>query len=317
MNILVTGGGGFQGSHIVEALLSRGHFVRVLTTPSLLSQGNLSSIINNPNLQLIWGSVTDNESVSKSVTDCDVIIHLAAHINVDESIRKPEDHVLVNVIGTLHLLKAAHEQKARMIYGSSCEVYGTDDVESISENHILNPRSPYAASKAAADRLVQSFHLTYGLDTTIVRPFNIFGPRQKSRRQGGAVIPTFVELIHSGQSPRIFGSGKQMRDYLYVDDIVQGYMLVLETSSLNGDVINFGSGEGVSILTLTDDIISSMKSDLKPVFEKPRPGEVNRFVADTRKASALGFKPKISFKEGINRYVDWFTRNHANQEAKA
>ena len=117
----------------------------------------------------------------------------------------------------------------------------------------------------------------------------------------GKQIQIQVELIHSGQSPRIFGSGKQMRDYLYVDDIVQGYMLVLETSSLNGDVINFGSGEGVSILTLTDDIISSMKSDLKPVFEKPRPGEVNRFVADTRKASALGFKPKISFKEGINR----------------
>lgn len=306
MEILVTGGAGFQGSHLCESLLADGHWVTVLNTSSKSANRNTNDFRSHPRAAFISGSVTDGETVHRAVREHHVVFHLAANINVDQSLGDPESFLETNVMGTYRVLEAVRRYKNRLIYVSTCEVYGDGhnlrDGELLDETAELKPNSPYGASKAAADRLCYSYYRSYGLDVTIVRPFNIFGVRQKTGRFG-ALIPRLVRQAINGENLTIFGDGSASRDYLYVSDIVRAYTLVLENSALRGRTINFASG----INTRVKDIVEYVagKFDAKIERREARAGEVARFPANIDFAKSLGFKPEVGIWEGIDRYIQW------------
>ena len=341
MNILVTGGAGFQGSHLVEALVRKGHFVRILNTPSEHAKGNvrkyLARLIADGHVELVWGSIVDRYLLDMCMKDIERVFHLAAKINVDESLKVPLDFLDINVKGTENVLLAAASKKADMVYSSSCESYGDNlygtayilesarkykaELEVVSsaaiygigskhkmdEYHPLCPASPYAATKAAADRICFSYARSYGLPIKIVRPFNIFGPRQKESGFG-AVVPMFFKQAMDaiGGPLKIFGNGKQTRDYLYIDDLVRAYLIIAECSDFNGKAVNVGSGVETSVndIARTVNRLTGRPSDF--IEHIPgRSGEVNSFVADTTLIERFGFKPKITFEEGMKLYYDW------------
>lgn len=303
MRILITGGTGFQGSHLTEHFLREGHEVTVLNTFSQRSKNNVASIQNRQNLNVVWGSITDKEIVDKTIKDQDVVFHLAARINVDESIEEPSSYLDVNVYGTYNILEAVRKYGNRLIYASTCEVYGAPaQKQLINEETELRPYSPYAASKAAADRLCFAYYKTFDINVTIVRPFNIYGPRQKDEK-GGAVIAIFANKASKGEILKVFGSGEQTRDYLYIDDLVKAYDLVFKNNKLKGEVINFGTGQEIKIKEIAEYI--AKKLNTKVEYAASRKGEVERFAADITKAKKLGFSPTVKIWDGIDKYLLW------------
>lgn len=304
MKILVTGGGGFQGSHLVESLLKNGHTVSVFTTFSEASQKNLEGVF--PKINLIWGSVTDKEAVEKSVRGHDVVFHLAAHINVDESLKDPLVFFHANILGMYNILEAVRKSGSRLILTSSCEVYGDGHElkkgEKLSETSELKPNSPYAASKVSADRIAYSYYKSFDVDVTIVRPFNIYGERQKSGTFG-ALIPILVSRAMRGEDLVVFGDGHATRDYTHVSDVISAYNLVLKNKNLKGKTVNFASGVDVSVKDIAEYIAKKFK--VKIVNGPARAGEVERFPADITFAQSLGYTPKVDIWHGIDRYIKW------------
>jgi dTDP-glucose 4,6-dehydratase len=304
MRILITGGAGFIGSHLADRWLAEGHRVTILNTLSDSAEANLRVI--RPGASVVWGSITDQEVVTKTLRDHDVIVHLAARIHVDESIADPGSTWMANVLGAYNVLEAARRQGARVIYGSSCEVYGFSEALPIAEGAELRPHSPYAASKAAGDRLCYAYFKTYGLNVTVVRPSNVYGERQK-KGVGGALIPTLVSRALAEKSLMVFGDGKQSREYLNVDDVVRAYDLILNRERLAGEAINVGSGVTVSILEIAQFIAA--RTGVKIEHAPARPGEVPAFLLDSSKVKRLGFSPQVSIWDGLDRYVQWQTSN--------
>ena len=306
VRILVTGGAGFQGSHLCEALLAMGHRVTVLNTLSDAANRNMRNFAANELADIVFGSVFDGELVGKTARDHDVVFHLAANINVDKSLDDPRSFLETNVMGTYHVLEAARAHGLRVIFASTCEVYGDGHSPGpdalLDESAELRPNSPYAASKAAADRLCYSYYRSYGMDITMVRPFNIFGERQKSGAFG-ALIPILVRRAIAGQDLTVFGDGTATRDYLHVGDAVQAYQLVLETSDLGGRAINFASGTNTSVRDIAEYIAA--KFSTRVVNGPARPGEVTRFPASIALAKSIGFSPKVGIWAGIDRYIEW------------
>jgi nucleoside-diphosphate-sugar epimerase len=255
---------------------------------------------------IVFGSVTDWELVSKTARDHDVVFHLAANINVDKSLDDPRSFLETNVMGTYHVLQAAREHGSRVIFASTCEVYGDGHTLApdalLDETAELRPNSPYAASKAAADRLCYSYYRSHGLDVTMVRPFNIFGERQKSGAFG-ALIPILVRRAIAGQDLTVFGDGSATRDYLHVSDVIEAYRLVLESPNLTGRAINFASGTNTSVRDIAEYIAA--KFSARVVNGPARPGEVTRFPASIALAKSIGFAPKVGIWEGIDRYIEW------------
>ena len=304
MKILVTGGAGFQGSHLVEALIKKGHKVSVLNTYSETSLSNLANVLTKINL--IWGSVTDKEIVDKSVRGHDVVFHLAAHINVDESLKDPEVFVRANIFGMYNVLEAVRKHGSRLILTSSCEVYGDGhDLkkgEKLTETSELKPNSPYAASKAGAERFAYSYYKSFGTDVTIIRPFNIYGERQKNGTFG-ALIPILVAKAMRGEDLTVFGDGHAERDYNHVSDIIRAYLLVLENKNLKGKTINFASGVNTSVKDIAEYIAKKFKVNV--VHGPARAGEVERFPADISFAKSLGYAPKMDIWKGIDQYIKW------------
>jgi dTDP-glucose 4,6-dehydratase len=304
MKILITGGAGFQGSHLTESLLAQGHEVTILNTYADDTNRNIAGF--EKDVRLIFGSVTDKTIVEKTVRGQDVVFHLAANINVDESLKNPYSFIEANIIGTHNVLEAVKEQHARMIYASTCEVYGDGhtlkDGELLDETAELSPNSPYAASKAGADRWCNAYHKSFGVNVTIVRPFNIYGERQKSGTFG-ALIPILVRKAMQGQTLTIFGEGNATRDYLHVSDLVDAYNLVLKHSELAGSAINFASGVNTPVKDIAEYIAKAFGANVE--HGPARPGEVERFPADIRKAKSLGFEPKVGIWEGIDKYIAW------------
>lgn len=309
MKILITGGAGFQGSHLSEFLLKIGHKISILNTYSERAVFNLLTIRDKINL--IWGSVTDKELVEKSVRGHDVIFHLAARINVDESLKYPETVIFNNIFGAVNALEAVRKYGSRLIYASSCEVYGDGhdlkDGELLNESSELKPNSPYGASKAAVDRICYAYFRSFGLDVTIVRPFNLYGERQKSGLFG-ALIPILTAKAIRGENLTVFGDGSATRDYTHISDIVRAYNLVLENPSLKGKAINFASGQNTRVKDIAEYI--AKKLYVKVVYGPSRPGEVMRFPADISFARSLGYFPKISIWEGIDKYIQWVKMNN-------
>ena len=300
MRILITGGAGFQGSHLAEFWLDAGHQVTLLNTYSEEALRNIESFADR--VRTIWGSVTDTEIVEKTLRDEDVVVHLAARISVDESIDSPRSTVDVNVLGTWNILEAVRKSRARLIYASSCEVYGSAQPVPVDEHSGLMPHSPYAASKAAADRLCFAYYKTYGVAVTVARPCNIYGERQRSGG-GGAVIPIFLDKALKGEPLTVFGDGQQRREYMFIDDLVAAYDLILNRSELAGETINFGTGETVPVKEIAERITNTIGGSIN--YGSERPGEVHGFQLDSGKASGLGFNPAVGFSEGLARYIQW------------
>lgn len=304
MKILITGGAGFQGSHLSEFLLSEGHDVTVLNTYSKEIEPNIAVI--GSRARVIYGSITDRTIVDKSIRGQDVVFHLAANVNVDQSLKDPLSFLEVNVMGTHNVLEAVRENHVRMIYASTCEVYGDGhtlkDGELLDETAELSPNSPYAASKAAADRWCNAYHKSFGVNVTIVRPFNIYGERQKSGTFG-ALIPILVRKALKGETLTVYGEGTATRDYLNIDDLVSAYNLVLHHPELSGKAINFASGVNTSVKDIAEYIAKAFGANIE--FGPARPGEVSRFPADISLAKSIGFAPEVGIWEGIDRYIAW------------
>jgi dTDP-glucose 4,6-dehydratase len=315
--VLITGGAGFIGSHLCERCISKGYTVVCLDNFLNGSLGNIRALLNNKNFKLVNGDVRDVNLMEKVISSgIDTIIHLAAQIHVDRSIIEPKETYETNVLGTINLLELARRYDVeKFIYGSTSEVYGSAEYVPMDENHPLNPMHPYGASKLAADRMCYAYIQTYGANISIARLFNTFGPRQKDTGYGGA-ISIFVKRVLSDRSPIIYGDGKQSRDYLYIEDAVNAYELLLESKKLVKEPVNFGTGKDVTILFIANEIIElfGKKRKIKPVHVAPRPGEVKRLVADNRKAKKLlGWAPKYSFDKGLKRFLEWY-RNYRFEE---
>lgn len=306
MEILVTGGAGFQGSHLTESLLANEHWVTVLDKSSRNAVRNMQGFRSHDRAAFISGSVTDGQTIDRAVRDHHVVFHLAAHVNVDQSLGDPESFLETNVMGTYRVLEAVRRYRNRLIYVSTCEVYGDGhnlkEGERLDEHAELKPNSPYGASKAAADRLCYSYFRSYGLDVTIVRPFNIFGVRQKAGRFG-ALIPRLVRQGINGEGLTIFGAGSATRDYLYVSDIVGAYNLVLRTPTLRGQAINFASGKDTRVRDIVEYVADKFGARIE--HRDARPGEVQRFPADISLAKSIGFQPQVEIWDGIDRYINW------------
>jgi len=268
------------------------------------------------NFKLIKGDIRDFNSLEKIMRDVDVVFHLAAQIHVDRSYIEPQLTYEVNVIGTQNILEVARIYDAkRVIYASTSEVYGSAQHVPIDERHPLNAPHPYGASKIAADRMCYAYMQTYGMNISILRLFNIFGPRQRDIGYGG-VISIFARRVLSNMSPIIFGDGLQTRDYTYIEDAIRAYDLLLNHDEPIAEPINFGSGREVSILDLANMVIEfcGKEGNIKPIHVEPRIGEVQRLIADATKAkSLLRWEPKYDFKTGLRSFVEWY-KNYGFEE---
>ncbi len=314
--MLITGGAGFVGSHLCEKYVREGHTVVCLDNFMSGDINNVRHLIGRQNFKLIPGDVRDSGTVEKAMRGCEAVFHLAAQIHVDRSYIEPALTWDINVMGTQTVLEVARLYDVRkVIYASTSEVYGTAQYAPINERHPLRAPHPYGSSKIAADRMCWSYIQTYGMPIVIMRPFNIFGERQRSNGYGG-VISIFTRRALNGVPPIIYGDGQQSRDYTYIDDTVRAYDLVLNYDAPINEPVNIGTGTEVTINYLASKIIELCgKSDtLAPVHESARIGEVKRLICDPAKAGELlGWTPRYSFDEGLARFVEWY-RNHGFEE---
>jgi UDP-glucose 4-epimerase len=289
---VVTGGAGFIGSHLCRKLEEQGHKV--------VSLDNMMHPCENP-FESKFADVRYPRDIAQYFKGCDICFHLAAQISVDKSIHNPQETIDININGTLNILELCRKHDVKLVFASTSEVYGTAQKDKMDESHPLDAQSPYGASKLGADRLCKSYIDSYGMDITILRNFNTFGPYQNDDSYGG-VIARFTKAALAGENLNIFGSGEQERDYMWVDDAVAAY---LKIASKKG-VFNAGSGETIKVNRIAHLIKEYSKSRSKIVHVAPRPGEVQRLCCDARKIKALGWKPKISIEEGIKQYVSFY-----------
>jgi UDP-glucose 4-epimerase len=307
--ILVTGGAGFIGSHLVEKLMELGNSVIVLDDFSEGTERNLQGVSRSSELEVVHGDVLNMGTVDSLVKKADYVFHLAVKC-LSLGLEDPMTVHEVNATGTLNVCMACKRHKTkRFIYVSSSEVYGSAKYLPMDENHPLWPTTPYAASKAAGEFYVWSFYDTWNLPAIIIRPFNTYGPRCRIDRYC-AVIPSFVKRLLLNQPLIVYGDGNQTRDFTYVSDTVEGILRAAECDELVGGTINIARGEEVSVKKIAEIVLSLMemngKRALDPIFEKERPGDVRRHLADISKArKLLGFEPKVSIIDGIKSYVEW------------
>jgi UDP-glucose 4-epimerase len=315
MRILITGGAGFIGSYLCERYTKEGH--TVLCLDNFLS-GNLLNVrhlLIHRNFKLIEGDILDFNLLERISRDVDAIFHLAAQIHVDRSYVEPRLTYEINVMGTQNILEVARIYDVKkVIHTSTSEVYGSAQYVPIDEKHPLDAPHPYGASKIAADRMCHAYVTTYGMNISIPRFFNIFGPRQRDIGYGG-VISIFTRRVLNDMPPIIYGDGKQTRDYTYVEDSVRAFDLILNHNS-RIDPINIGTGKEVSIVDLANLIIGlcGKKGKIKAVHVEPRIGEVKKLIADrTRAKEVLGWEPKYNLKNGLNNFIQWY-KNYGLEE---
>jgi UDP-glucose 4-epimerase len=302
---LVTGGGGFIGSHLVEGLLTAGHHVRVLDNWSTGSPSNLAHV--GDQIEIISGDVTDGVLVCEAMKGVELVFHQAAIASVPRSIVDPLATHHVCTTGTLQILMAAHgAQVRRVIYAASSSAYGNPSKMPIREVDSVQPLSPYAVAKLAGEHYCSSFSQVYGLETVRLRYFNVFGPRQTPGGPYAAVIPLFIEAMVSGRSPVVYGDGLQSRDFTFVDDVVQANLLAAEAPRVTGKVFNIASGRRTTLLELVHIINENLGANLRPMHDKPRPGDVRNSQADISSAQAeLGYCPCTDMKRDLQRCLDY------------
>lgn len=312
--VLVTGSGGFIGSHLVEALVRRGCKVRaILHYDSRSHRSNLEFLPEEilSELEIIRGDVCDPHFMIRTVAGCDVVFHLAALIAIPYSHIAPASFVSTNVMGTLNVLEACRVNDIeKMIHTSTSECYGTALYTPIDEDHPLQGQSPYSASKIGADKIAESFYLSFGTRVAILRPFNTFGPRQSAR----AVIPTILSALQSGKSPLALGSLEPVRDMNYVSNTIEAFLKIAECEDAIGEVINAGSGRGLTIGELAAMSMEIVGRKIPIVCDdrriRPEKSEVFTLICNAEKAARiLDWKPSVSLEEGLE-ITARFIRNH-------
>jgi NAD dependent epimerase/dehydratase len=313
--VLVTGGSGFIGSHLVELLHRRGCRVRVLvfyeTGPNLGCLNYLPPDVLSQ-IEIFNGDIKNPDDVKLAAEDVQVIFHLAALVGIPYSYVHPRHVVETNTVGTLNVLMAGKELPVeKIVHTSTSEAYGTAKYAPIDEEHPLQGQSPYAASKISADKLAESFHRSFGLPVATVRPFNQYGPRQSAR----AVIPTIISQCLTGDEVHL-GSLHPLRDFVFVKDTIEGYVKIAESEASVGEVINIGSGREISIGDLTQKIIGIVGRDIKVICKdervRPEKSEVGRLLCNNAKAERLvGWKPRTTLDQGLAETIAWIEKNLA------
>jgi nucleoside-diphosphate-sugar epimerase len=315
IRILVTGGVGFIGSHLVDRLLHEGFEVTVIDN---LDTGRLKNIAHNQHrkeFHFIKGDIRNFNLVKETMKDIDAVFHEAALASVTLSVENPILTNDINVSGTLNLLKASSDLHVkRFIYASSAAVYGDTPSPQKREDMTPNPTSPYGASKLAAENYVKLFHKLYGLETVSLRYFNVYGPRQRFDIQSayGGAITIFTNRLLKNMPPIIYGDGEQTRDFVYIQDVVEANMLALNSNNAAGEVFNIGTGTPISINQIAEALKNILnKKHLKNIYTDPRPTDIRHGYADINKANKiLGYNPKFSIKEGLTELVNWYIKKN-------
>lgn len=304
---LVTGGAGFIGSNIVEALVARGEKVRVLDDFSTGKRQNIAPWLSS--IELIEGSIARPDDCHRAVRGVDYVLHQGALPSVPKSVEHPRETNEANVSGTLNMLVAARDAKVRrFVFAASSSAYGDTPTLPKVETMTPTPKSPYAIQKYTGELYCRVFHEQYGLQTVALRYFNIFGPRQDPTSQYSAVIPKFITAYLKDEAPVIFGDGEQSRDFTYIDNVIHANLAACTADpKCAGQVMNIACGERITLKDLARVIAEALGRSKPPRHEPPRAGDVKDSLAAIDRARALiGFVPQVPFKEGIRRTIEWY-----------
>ncbi len=317
MTVLVTGGGGFIGSHIVERLLNEGESVRVLDNFATGQRSNLVPFMGD--IELIEGDLQSYERAHNAIRGCEAVFHQAALPSVPRSVQDPLTSNASNVIGTLNILLAARDEDVRrVVFASSSSVYGSVPTLPKTEDLPTLPISPYAVAKLAAEGYCRSFTAVYGLETVALRYFNVFGPRQDPMSQYAAVVPNFITAALEGGTISIHGDGEQSRDFTYIENVVDANLAAMSAEGAAGNAYNVACGERVSLNELIAELAQLTGQELEPVYGPERPGDVKHSLADISRArQELGYEPRVDLQEGLRRSLAFYEGSLAPQPADA
>ncbi len=306
--VFVTGGCGFVGSHLVHRLIEEFEVV-VFDNLSNAVRENVADVERE--VRLIVGDLRDADKLKEGLKGCRYVFHLAAQVSVERAIAEPVNDAAINILGTINLLRAASHCE-RVVLFSSGAVYGEPIRMPIDEEHPRKPISMYGVSKMASESYAYAFYKTFGLPVTILRPFNIYGPRQRRDSQYSGVISIFAESLIKGEKPVIYGDGTQTRDFVYVSDVVEAGVLAAESEEAIGQVFNVAAGKPTTINRLAEEMIRVAGKKVKPVHTQPRIGEIKHSVADISKIrKILGYKPEITLTQGLEKM--WEQINHQSK----
>ncbi|RZN44095.1 MAG: SDR family oxidoreductase [Methanophagales archaeon ANME-1-THS] len=305
MNAIVTGGAGFIGSNLVEKLLEEEHEVSVLDDLSTGTLENLKAFRGRKKLTFIHGSITDRNLLTELLKGAECVFHQAAIPSVQKSVENPLVTNEVNVNGTLNVLVAGKEcDVEKVVYASSCAVYGDTSELPIREDIKPDPKSPYAVSKLTGEQYCTTFSEVYGLKTVCLRYFNVYGPKQDPSSEYAAVIPRFITRVLANKPPIIYGDGTQTRDFIFVQDVVTANIQAAERGA---GVLNIASGKSISINELADKIIEMAGKNLEPVYEPERPGEIKHSLASIARAEKeLNYRPRFDLEKGLTETIGYF-----------
>lgn len=309
---MVTGGAGFIGSHLTEALLAAEYEVVCLDNLSTGSKKNIAAIADHPNFKFVEGDILDIDLIKSLAKGAFAISHQAALGSVPRSVQDPITTNRVNIEGTLNVLKAAVDRKiSRVVYAASSSTYGDSPALPKKESAIGSPLSPYAVTKRVNEMYAEVFHKTYGLNTIGLRYFNVFGPRQSPEGLYAAVIPLFIQAMLSGRQPIIYGDGKHSRDFTFVENAVRANMLALASPIKNyNTAYNVACGEQTSLLDLVDGINQAMGTSLVPIHQPERKGDIQHSLADISKAGKyLDYQPSVGVREGLKKTIEWHRKD--------
>ncbi len=302
---LVTGGAGFIGSHLAEELVRRGHRVRVADS---LVTGRRENLDHIPGVEFLEGDLAEIDVAQRAVEGAEFVLHQAAIPSVPRSVKDPITSNRANVDATLNTLVAARDAGVkRVVFAGSSSAYGDTPTLPKREDMPTRPLSPYALQKVIGEQYLQMFTTLYGLETVSIRYFNVFGPRQDPSSPYSGVISVFATALLEGRPPTIYGDGGQTRDFTYVANVVDGVLRACEAPAANGQVINVATSGRISLNTLFDEMRRLIGADVTPIYAEPRAGDVRDSQADISKArDLLGYKPLISFEEGLRRTIEWY-----------
>ena len=306
---VVTGGGGFIGSHIIENLVRQRNTVKVIDNFSTGKRENIDAFKND--VEIIDADLAETKNLAQFLKGADYVIHQAAIPSVPKSILDPLKSHNANVNGTLNLLLACRDAGVkRFVYASSSSLYGDSPTLPKHESMMPNPLSPYGAQKLFAEMYCQVFTKAYGLETVSLRYFNVFGPRQDSTSQYSGVLALFIPAVLQGRRPTIYGDGLQSRDFTYVQNVVEANLLACKVPGVAGQVFNVACGDRITVNSMLHQINKIVGVDISPIYSEPRSGDIKHSQADiTRAREHLGYEPKVSFEEGLRATVEWYRKN--------